>query len=104
MSASNNSAATASVVVADGGVTVRGAMTFATVNALFEQSRDAWRPGSGSVTIDLHDVVHADSAGVALLVEWFRLADSAGRTAALVNTPEQVQRLIKVSGLSQLLR
>jgi len=103
MSASNNSAETAAVVVADGRVTVRGAMTFATVNALFEQSRDAWRPGSGSITIDLHDVAHADSAGVALLVEWFRLADTAGRTVTLANTPDQVERLIKVSGLSHLL-
>jgi len=104
MSASNNSAATASVVVADGRVTVRGAMTFATANALFEQSRDAWQPGNGSITIDLKDVAHADSAGVALLVEWFRLADTAGRAASLANTPDQVERLIKVSGLSHLLR
>jgi phospholipid transport system transporter-binding protein len=46
-------------------------------------------------------VSRADSAGLALLVEWQRLARRAGRELRFTDIPEQVQSLIHVSGLSQ---
>lgn len=99
----NEAAASASLVAEPGRVAVRGAMTFATVGALYDESLGALHNANGSLTIDLGDVDRTDSAGVALILEWYRLAKSAGHTFALVHIPDQVVRLIKVSGLSHLL-
>ncbi len=87
----------------DGTVAVAGALTFDTVPRVFEQST-AWleRPG-GPISIDLREVSRADSAGLALLVEWLRLAKTKGRSLKFVNAPEQVKSLIRVNGLDRAL-
>ena len=87
----------------DGTVAVGGALTFDTVPRVFEQS-PAWLERSGgSITIDLCDVSRADSAGLALLVEWLRRAKAKGRSLTFVNAPEQVRSLIRVNGLERAL-
>jgi phospholipid transport system transporter-binding protein len=58
---------------------------------------------SGDLTIDLSGVTRADSAGMALLVEWQRLARAEGGKVKLVNMPPQVVRMVRVTGLEELL-
>ncbi len=57
--------------------------------------------GNGPVTVDLAGVTLADSAGIALLVEWHQRARAAGRALAFANIPDQVRKIIHVSGLQQ---
>lgn len=87
----------------DGVLAVRGALTFHTVPDLFRQSSAWMQKSSGLVTIDLKDVQRADSAGLALLVEWLHLARGKGRDVRFVNVPEQVRSLSRVNGLSRAL-
>lgn len=78
--------------------TVSGPLTFQTVPDVYAASA-GWFGGTDGVTIDLKAVTLADSAGLALLIEWVRQAGLTGKTVSLINMPEQVQHLIRVNGL-----
>ena len=88
----------------DGVLAVRGALTFATVPDLYPQSEAWMRDSAGPVAVDLQDVQRADSAGLALLVEWLRLARASGRELRFINVPEQVRSLVRVNGLGRALQ
>jgi phospholipid transport system transporter-binding protein len=85
----------------DGTVEISGRMTFETVPDFLRQTSDWLNVGSGALIIDLNRVSKTDSAGLALMVEWQGLARERGRALKYVNIPEQVQRIIHVSGLEQ---
>jgi len=86
---------------ADGRYEIRGKLTFQTVPQFFAHTQEMLVAGNGPVTVDLAGVTLADSAGIALLVEWRQAARAAGRTLAFANIPEQVRKIIHVSGLQQ---
>lgn len=81
---------------------VSGVLTFDTVPDLFRQSA-AWFTGSGDLLIDLAGVTRADSAGLALMLEWLRRARTANRPLRFANIPTQVQTLIRINGLQDAL-
>jgi phospholipid transport system transporter-binding protein len=77
---------------------VSGPMTFVSVPALFAGS-SGWFAAGRDITIDLAQVTQADSAGLALLVEWLRQARRAQCRARFINIPPQMQVLIRVNCL-----
>lgn len=79
-----------------------GPLTFDSVPLLFEQGRQLFANG-GSVELDLASVERSDSAGLALLVSWVRLAKQQGATITFRNIPEQLQGLARVGGVEQIL-
>ncbi len=83
----------------DGRYEIRGQITFQTVPQYFNHTPQMLQGGDGPVTIDLAGVTHADSAGVALLVEWQQQARAVGRPLQFVNIPGQVRKIIYVSSL-----
>jgi phospholipid transport system transporter-binding protein len=82
--------------------TVAGALTFETVPDLHRNSA-SWFEGAGELILDLAQVERADSAGLALLIEWLRRAQIANRTLRFTNIPVQVQTLIRINGLQDAL-
>lgn len=80
---------------------ISGPLTFATVEQVAHLP-NGWQAGSEPVVIDLRGVPRADSAGLALMVEWWREARSAGRALRIVNIPARLQDLIRVNGLQDL--
>jgi len=86
----------------DGGLRLSGALSFATVRDLLDRFGEL-PDARGSIRIDLAQVTRADSAGVALLIEWMRLARAAGREIVFVNIPAQMLAIARVSGLDQIL-
>lgn len=58
---------------------------------------------SGEVSIDLSGVSRADSAGLALLVDWLRLARRAQFTIRFQHLPEQLLQIARVSELHDVL-
>lgn len=68
-----------------------GALTFDTVVNL--------TPPNAAQTIDLAGLVATDSAGLALLLEWRRLAQAQGRKLAFTAPPPRLRDLIRVNGL-----
>ena len=83
---------------------VNGQVTFQSVPQ-FLALTDKWlQGGTGKITIDMHGVTLADSAGLALLIEWLQLARSAKREIVFTHMPDQMRDLIRVNGLQEVFR
>ena len=83
----------------DGVHKISGHMTFETVPDLLAHTAVWVTSGDKAITLDLQQVTHVDSAGMALMMEWLRRAKAAGRELQFVNLPEQARNLIRISGL-----
>ncbi len=95
--------ATALFEAAEGGVAlVKGALTFGSVGPLLAVGRDAIASGRAG-SIDLAGVDRADSAGLALLIEWLSIARQAGREIRYRNLPAQIRQLARLSEVEELL-
>ena len=86
----------------DGTVVVRGPLSFATVPDAWRLSRELLG-GGPRLVVDLSGVTRADSAGVALLVEWLRAARARGLELRLRGIPEQMQAIATATRLDALL-
>jgi phospholipid transport system transporter-binding protein len=81
---------------------VSGVLDASTAGALLKQSAGAF--GSADrLEIDLADVTESDSAGLALLIEWVRLAKNANRSIRFDHVPKQLSALAKISEVEDLL-
>ena len=78
-----------------------GALTFDTVPDLYQASL-GWFTDK-SLSVDFAQVSKADSAGLALMTEWLRLARAKNCQIEFLNIPAQVQELIRVSDLQDVL-
>jgi phospholipid transport system transporter-binding protein len=79
-----------------------GELGFGTVSRLVKDSRAGFS-GGDDIEVDLAGVTRADSAGLALLVEWLRAAERAGRSISFVNMPAQMQSIARICGLEDIL-
>jgi len=85
-----------------GGINVCGELTFTTVNALLNAAGNMFAP-LAVIKIDLVDVTRSDSAGLALLIEWMRMAKQANKNIIFYNIPAQMLAMAHASGLDELL-
>jgi len=83
-------------------IRVGGELSFTTVNAVLEQSKEVFRPAD-ALTIDLSAVTRSDSAGVALLVDWMRTAKNMNKKIVFHHIPAQMLAIASASGLDELL-
>ncbi len=85
----------------DGTARLDGEITFRTVGPLLPLGSDAIAAGRADA-IDLAGVTGADSAGLALLIEWLSLARRAGRHLTYRNVPAQLMQLARLSDVEDL--
>lgn len=86
----------------EGQFRVVGELTFATVPELAAGS-DAAFVGSPELAIDLSGVTRADSAGLALLIEWVRRARLVQQQLRYTGLNQQMRELVRVSALDKVL-
>lgn len=86
----------------DGRYAVSGELSFDTVPAVWQQTRD-WFAAGGVSTVDLVGVTRADSAGLAMLLEWVGEAQRRGGHVTFDNVPEQMHALARLTGLVSVL-
>ncbi|MHB8729772.1 MAG: STAS domain-containing protein [Sulfuricaulis sp.] len=86
---------------ADGVFEISGSMTFQTVPQFLEHTEEWLRSGTGKITLDLRGVTLADSAGLALMLEWVEMARATRREIGFTNIPDQTRDLIHVNGLQR---
>ena len=85
-------------------MTVEGELNFTTVPALWRQAQTRLNfTERRTLALDLGAVTRADSAGVALLVDWLGQARKGGCELRFVNVPAQMRSIIEVSGLTELI-
>lgn len=82
---------------------VSGELNMQTVPAIARTANTFFEGVSGEVSVDLSAVTRADSAGLALLVDWLRLARRHHYTLQFKNLPEQLMQIARVSELHQIL-
>ena len=78
-------------------------MTFATARQLLADSKALFQ-GVEAVTVNLANVEHADSAGLALLLEWIARVNQAGEKISIEGMPESllaIARLCRVADTLQ---
>lgn len=85
-----------------GAYEIRGLLTFTTVPDLLQHSA-SWLGKDVPVTVDLQQVTRADSAGLALMIEWLRQARAGNTELRFIHIPSQLATLIRVSGLQDLI-
>ncbi len=71
-------------------------LTFSTVSEILTESEELF-PHHESITVDMAGVRQADSAGLALLIEWLSLANARGREIRYENIPEQLKVIARIS-------
>ena len=86
----------------DDRIALQGELNLASTPALWEESRRLFERRTPR-WIDLAEVSRSDSAGVALLVEWLRLARQNSQEIAFINVPPQMQAIIQATGLDEVL-
>lgn len=89
--------------VAAGQYLLKGELNMYSVPQLFADSQSQLAGLSGEVSIDLAEVSRSDSAGLALLLAWLRLAQQHQLTLRFRNLPEQMRQIAQVSELDALL-
>lgn len=87
---------------ANGHIRVSGELSFDTVPGLAARVADVVH-GEKKVIVDLGAVKRADSAGLALLIEWRRQAERQQCKLYFDNIPQQLQAIASVSGVTELL-
>lgn len=87
-----------------GPICVRGAMTFSSAAAGIQAFKPYCTAGTDRVLqMDLSQIARMDSAGLALLLQWKRMAHSAGRTIRFNGLPQQARNLATVFAIGSLI-
>jgi len=87
----------------DGTFILEGTLTMHTVSELEKEARPLFADVKGSICVDLAEVVHADSSGLALLLEWQRLARRGNFSISFRSLPDQLMQIARVSELQDIL-
>lgn len=91
------------VAVASGVYRLEAALTFATVPALHRPGLSRIDAATGELEFDLQHVAVADSAGLALLVDWLAEARARQRTLRYGQLPEALRALARLSDVESLI-
>jgi phospholipid transport system transporter-binding protein len=87
-----------------GQVEVRGALTFATAkNARAAGRRLIEMSGDAPLEMDCSKVTEADSAGLAVLLDWLALAKRHGRSICFKALPAPIRAVAQLSNVDTLL-
>ena len=86
----------------DGQFRLYGNVNFETAETLLSCSDELF-VSQGEVVVDLGDVSHVDSAGLALLLRWLAVARRLNRGISFCNVPDKLKSLAMISDLEDLI-
>jgi anti-anti-sigma factor len=84
-------------------VSPRGEIDLATCGLFEAQLDDLWTAGWEHIVVDLRDVAFMDSTGVHVLIAHHRRAAVTGGRFSIIDGTESVSRVLKITGMDQLL-
>jgi len=88
--------------ISENKIVVHGDLIFNTVGAIYEQNKDLITSNGSEIEISLAGVMRADSSGLALIIEWSRVASAMNRPLKFTHVPQQILDLAKLSSLEEL--
>ena len=86
----------------EGRFRVSGVLDASTATSVLEDS-EARFTQAPKIDVDLGGVGESDSAGLALLIEWLRIARQSGKEIHFANVPAQIEALARISEVEDLL-
>jgi phospholipid transport system transporter-binding protein len=86
----------------DSSYAIEGVLDFDSVASLVAEG-ERMLSGSGRIDVDLGAIREANSAGLALVLEWMDMARRRRRDLRLHNLPESLMRLASLANVSGLL-
>ncbi len=81
---------------------ISGDLTLETVTNVMAQAAPLFSDAA-EITVDLGDVNHSDSAGLAILIEWMRVAAAANKAIVFQHIPKQMMAIAETTGLDAIL-
>jgi phospholipid transport system transporter-binding protein len=81
---------------------VSGVLNASTAREVLEQSEARFEQFK-DLDVDLGGVGESDSAGLALLIEWLRLARQGQKAIKFANVPAQIEALARISEVEDLI-
>ena len=87
----------------DGRFALRGVMSFANAESILQASEEPFAARS-SIELDLGAVTDADSAGLALMLEWTALLRSRGGEIRFAAVPKSLLAIAKTTEVNELLQ
>ena len=87
----------------EGRFALGGEMTFETAERILLASEEPFEQHT-RIEVDLGDVTRADSAGLALLLEWITWANHTVREIRFLSMPERILAIARTTEVEQLLR
>lgn len=88
--------------LAEGEYRLTGPVSFATAGDLLAASEQLFA-GQRALCVDLAGVSGVDSAGLALLLEWIRRSQAAGRRISFAAVPDRLRAVAQLTGVDELL-
>lgn len=85
-------------------VIARGELIFATARRARAQGLAVLRAAARNFTIDCAAIARADSAGLAVLLDWLAEARRAGRSLRYEQLPPELLGLARISAVDELLK
>jgi phospholipid transport system transporter-binding protein len=81
----------------------RGELSFRTASTVHAAGVNAIEAAGSSLDISLSEIMHVDSAGLAVLLDWLREARQRGCALTLTDLPPALLRLAAISEVDVLL-
>ncbi len=81
---------------------VSGVLDASTAREVLEQSEARFEQCT-ELDVDLGGVGESDSAGLALLIEWLRMARQGNKAIRFANVPAQIEALARISEVDDLI-
>ncbi len=91
-------------VGSDGSIQISGEMTFSSTPRMYRELESRFSSEGSELSIDLGRVEHADSSGLALLLEWQAMANRLNRTLLITNAPRNLLSLARLCEADTLLK
>ncbi len=85
-------------------ISVSGELDLASSAALEDELTRATESDAEQIVLDLRELEFMDSTGLSTLVKAHQRAEQAGKQFGLVRGPQQVQRLLSLTGVEERLR
>ena len=82
---------------------LNGDLIFSTSAIIYEENLSVFKNASKQLNISLAGVQHVDSSGLALIVDWYRMAKINKQRLTITNMPTQMGDLAKLSSIDELL-
>ena len=89
----------AAIQSSDGMIKIVGELDFVSSQYLSTQL-NCW-PNAGEIHVDLSAVIQSNSAGLAFLLEWMKIAQQKSRQIKYHNVPEQLLVIARAYGIDE---